>query len=324
MRVLVNGGAGYIGSQTSKLLMATGHEPVVLDNLSTGHRWAVRWGEYVEGDLADTAQVREALERHAIEAVIHFAASAYVGESMQNPRKYFHNNVTNTLKLLDAMLDAGVRYMVFSSSCATYGLPDRLPITEMEPQRPVNPYGESKLFVERVLRWYGEVYGLHWMALRYFNAAGADPDGEIGEIHDPETHLIPLVIQAALGQRSQLDVFGTDYPTADGTAVRDYIHVVDLARAHISALDHLSSGGDSMALNLGTGHGHSVKEVVQTVERVAQRPVPVREAPRRAGDPPALVADATRAAHVLGWTPGCSDLETVVATAWRWHESRQQ
>lgn len=324
MRVLVTGGAGYIGSQTSKLLMATGHEPVVLDNLSTGHRWAVRWGEYVEGDLADTAQVREALERHAIEAVIHFAASAYVGESMQNPRKYFHNNVTNTLKLLDAMLDAGVRYMVFSSSCATYGLPDRLPITEMEPQRPVNPYGESKLFVERVLRWYGEVYGLHWMALRYFNAAGADPDGEIGEIHDPETHLIPLVIQAALGQRSQLDVFGTDYPTADGTAVRDYIHVVDLARAHISALDHLSSGGDSMALNLGTGHGHSVKEVVQTVERVAQRPVPVREAPRRAGDPPALVADATRAAHVLGWTPGCSDLETVVTTAWRWHESRQQ
>jgi UDP-arabinose 4-epimerase len=318
-RVLVTGGAGYIGSHTCKALAAAGHVPVTFDNLSTGHRDAVRWGPFVEGELADRALVERTLREQRIDAVIHFAASAYVGESMSDPAKYFRNNVVHTLALLEAMHAAGVRHIVFSSTCATYGVPRVVPIPEDHPQQPVNPYGESKLFVERALHWHGVAHGLHWLALRYFNAAGADPDGEIGEVHHPETHLIPLAIQAALGQRGPLQVMGTDYDTADGTAVRDYIHVSDLADAHVRALAHLLGGGASGALNLGTGRGHSVRDVVAAVRSAAGREVPALDAPRRAGDPPVLVAAPGRAAGLLGWRPEYSALETIVRTALRWH-----
>ncbi|MBF2098742.1 MAG: UDP-glucose 4-epimerase GalE [Gloeomargaritaceae cyanobacterium C42_A2020_066] len=319
MRILVTGGAGYIGSHTAKLLAQAGHEPVVYDNLSTGYAWAVRWGPLVEGDLQDHNRLRQTLIDYAIDAVIHFAASAYVGESMHNPRLYFHNNTGGTLSLLGAMLEAEVESIVFSSTCATYGHPQVVPIAETHPQVPINPYGESKRCVERILDWYGQAYGLRWAALRYFNAAGADPEGELGEAHDPETHLIPLVIQAALGQRPQVDIYGTDYPTPDGTAIRDYIHVLDLAQAHGQALDWLHTQGKALVLNLGTGQGHSVREVVEMVEQVGGRPVPVREADRRAGDPPLLVADARQAQAILGWTPRYSDLKTIAETAWAWH-----
>jgi len=319
MIVLVTGGAGYIGSQTAKQLAQAGHQPVVADNLSCGHERAVKWGPFERGDLADRAWVEEVLRRHRIEAVVHFAASTYVGESMTAPGKYFRNNTVNSLHLLEAMTAAGVEHIVFSSSCATYGVPRELPIAESHPQAPVNPYGESKLFVERMLHWFGEAHGLRSAALRYFNAAGADPDGAIGEDHDPETHLLPLVIDAALGRRPPVGVFGTDYPTPDGTAIRDYIHVADLADAHLAALDYLRRGGASTAVNLGTGRGHSVLEVITAVERVGGKAVPRNHVPRRAGDPPSLVADATRAAAVLSWTPRFPELQTIVEHAWRWH-----
>lgn len=319
MRILVTGGAGYIGSHTAKRLAAAGHEPVVLDNLSTGHRWTVQWGPFIRGDVGDRALVGRLLREHEIGGVIHFAASSYVGESVIEPRRYFRNNVVNTLALLDGMTDAGVDRVVFSSTCATYGVPDVIPIAEQQPQRPVNPYGDSKLFVERVLHAYGQAYGLRSVALRYFNASGADPEGDLGEDHDPEPHLLPLVIEAAIGRRDAIEIFGSDYPTPDGTAIRGYIHVVDLADAHVRALDYLLAGGESTALNLGTGVGHSVAEIVDAVERIGGRPVPVRPAPRRTGDPPALVANPGKAATVLGWTPRHSDIETIVRTAWRWH-----
>jgi UDP-arabinose 4-epimerase len=319
MNVLVTGGAGYIGSHTAKALAGAGYAPVVVDNLSNGHEWAVKWGPFERGDLSDARWVADVVRRHRVEAVVHFAASAYVGESMTQPRKYFHNNTVNTLQLLDVMVDAGVRSIVFSSTCATYGMPQRLPLDETHPQSPVNPYGESKLAVERILHWYGRAYGIGWVALRYFNAAGADPDGEIGEVHDPETHLIPLVIGAALGEVGPVGVFGTDYPTPDGTAIRDYIHVMDLADAHLRALEYLARGGESVALNLGTGEGHSVRAVIEAVESAAGRPVPRVDSPRRAGDPPSLVANAARAREVLGWTPRYPELRTIVEHAWRWH-----
>jgi UDP-glucose-4-epimerase GalE len=299
-------------------LAREGIEPIVLDNLATGHRSAVRWGPFVQGDIGDGDLVRWILREYKIAAVVHFAASAYVGDSVRDPRSYFRNNVANTLVLLDAMLDGGVHRVVFSSTCASYGLPAALPITEDQPQVPVNPYGESKLFVERALRAYDQAYGLRWLALRYFNAAGADPEGELGEDHDPETHLVPVVIDAALGHRPWVDVFGTDYPTPDGTAVRDFVHVTDLADAHVRALGHLLGGRESVALNLGTGTGHSVREVVAMVEAVGGRSVPVREAPRRPGDPPALLADARRARELLGWRPRYANLEDIVRTAWDW------
>ncbi len=324
MRILVTGGAGYVGSHTTKVLAHSGFQPVVLDNLEAGHRWAVRWGPLVVGDLANTSLLQELLQEYRVEAVIHFAAHAYVSESVANPQKYFRNNVANTLNLLEAMLDSGVRHIVFSSSCASYGLPESVPIREDHPQCPVNPYGESKLFVERVLDWFGQAYGLSWLSLRYFNAAAADPEGEIGEEHELETHLIPLVIQAALGQRPFVEIYGTDYPTPDGTAIRDYVHVTDLAEAHVRGLRYLANGGSSMALNLGTGKGHSVREVIQAVERVSGRHFPVRETGRRPGDPPALVADASRAAQVLGWRPRYPELDSLVEHAWRWHASRNR
>ena len=320
MSVLIVGGAGYIGSQTAKVVAAAGMQPVVFDNLVYGHEWAVKWGPLVRGDLADGARLVDVMKQHGVEAVIHFAAYAYVGESVTNPRKYFGNNVAGTLNLLDAMLDAGVRDIVFSSTCATYGEPRAVPIAEDHPQSPVNPYGETKLAVEKILRWYSQAYGLRYAALRYFNAAGADPDGEVGEDHDPETHLIPLAIEAALGTRGALDIYGTDYPTPDGTAIRDYIHVADLAEAHVLALAKLRAGAGELLLNLGTGRGHSVRTVVSTVAKVAGRAVPFREVGRRAGDPPELVADARKAAELLGWKPRHADLDVIVEHAFRWRQ----
>lgn len=317
-RVLVVGGAGYIGSHTAQALARAGFQPIVLDNLSTGHLASVRWGPFIYGDVGDVDVVRRALRHYRIDAVMHFAASAYVGESVSAPRQYFQNNVANTLALLDEMLDAGVPDIVFSSTCATYGVPAIIPIAEDHAQIPVNPYGDSKLFIERALHAYDHAYALKYVALRYFNAAGADPGGDVGEDHDPETHIIPLAIDAALGRRHAVTIFGTDYPTADGTAVRDYTHVSDLATAHVRALAYLARGGRSIALNLGTGRGYSVREVIAAVERVGGLPVPLHQADRRPGDPPALVADATRAGDVLGWHARFTNLDEIVRTAWNW------
>jgi len=322
MRVLITGGAGYIGSHTAKLLAASGHTPIVFDDFTQGHDWAVKWGPLERGSLADQGRLREVFAAHKVEAVVHFAASALVGESMSQPTKYFRNNTVATLNLLDAMREAGVATIVFSSTCATYGDPVRVPIDETHPQTPVNPYGESKLMVEKILRWYGSAYGLKWIALRYFNAAGADPAGEIGEDHDPETHLVPLVIGAALGTRPPVKVFGTDYPTPDGSAVRDYVHVMDLADAHRRALEGLDNGTASQAINLGTGQGHSVRSVIETVNRVGGKKVPFEEASRRAGDPPELVAAPGRARDVLGWSCRYAALEVIVEHAWKWHAGR--
>ncbi|HVA02063.1 MAG TPA: UDP-glucose 4-epimerase GalE [Terriglobia bacterium] len=324
MRVLVTGGAGYIGSHTAKALAQAGHEPVVLDNLSAGHRSAVKWGPFIEGDLNDSDLLNKIMQDGRIEGVLHFAASLLVGESMTDPQKYFWNNDVNTLKLLDAMKANQVKHIVFSSSAATYGDPQKVPMPEDHPQRPVNPYGESKLFMERALHWYGVAYGLRWMALRYFNAAGADLDGELGEEHDPEKHLIPLILQAALGEAPPVEVYGTDYPTPDGTAIRDFIHVTDLGEAHVLALEHLAKGGESTALNLGTGQGHSVLEVIAAAGKVSRCPIPSKNGPRRAGDPAVLVADPSKAQKVLGWRPRFSDVETVLGSAWAWHSKNPQ
>jgi UDP-arabinose 4-epimerase len=317
-RILVTGGAGYIGSHTAKALAAAGHEPIVYDNLSTGHAWAVKWGPLVVGDLCDRDRLASTIAHYQIESVIHFAASAYVGESVLRPRFYYRNNICNTMNLLDVMLETGVNDIVFSSSCATYGEPRSIPIPEQHPQEPLSPYGESKHFVERMLNSYGNAYGLNWVSLRYFNAAGADPDGEIGEMHEPETHLIPLAMQAAAGQRDALEIFGTDYASPDGTAVRDYIHVSDLAAAHVSAADYLRGGNENLAINLGNGAGYSVREVIASVEAVTSLRVPVVHAPRRPGDAPVLVANADRARTVLGWTPSFPDLGGIISSAWDW------
>jgi UDP-arabinose 4-epimerase len=322
--ILVTGGAGYVGSHACKALARAGYRPVAYDSLIRGHREAVRWGPLVQADLADAKRLTDTIKRFEVAAVLHFAAFAYVGESVEEPGLYFRNNVANTLTLLEAMRISAVRRIVFSSTCATYGVPERVPITESAPQRPVNPYGESKLMVERMLHWYGAAHGFTHAALRYFNAAGADPEGEIGEDHEPETHLIPLVLQAAMGQRARIDVLGTDYPTPDGTAIRDYIHVQDLADAHVRAVQLLLRGGLSITVNLGTGAGHSVREVIAAAERVTGRRVPRREAPRRFGDPPVLVADPSRARELLGWTAKHSDLDTILKTAWAWHSRETQ
>lgn len=319
MNVLVTGGAGYIGSHTAKALARNHFQPIVIDDLSTGHTHNVKWGPFVRANLSDTAAVRSVLRENKIQAVVHFAGSALLGESVARPLAYFQNNLGGTLSLLEAMLDVGVRDIVFSSTCATYGIPIAVPITEDQPQKPINPYGDSKLAVERVLEWMGLAQQIRWVALRYFNAAGADPDGELGEEHENETHLIPLAIGAVLKQRERLQIFGTDYPTPDGTAIRDYIHVTDLASAHISALKYLENGGESRALNLGTGKGASVLEVIAMVQTVSGRAVPSVAAPRRAGDPPVLVASSELARRLLQWEPSFSSLETIVETAWRWH-----
>jgi len=316
--ILVTGGAGYVGSHACKALAGDGYLPVVYDNLSRGHREAVRWGPLVEGDLHDAPRLAAALRTHEIKAVLHFAALAYVGESMADPETYYRNNVGGTLALLATMREAQVATIVFSSTCAVYGIPDRVPIAESTAKAPLSPYGETKLTVERALHWYSRCYGLRFAALRYFNAAGADPAGEIGEDHEPETHLIPRVLRAALGTGEPVEVYGTDYPTPDGSAIRDYIHVSDLADAHVRALGHLAGGGESGALNLGTGQGCSVRQVIAAVERVAGRPVPFRETARREGDPPELVADPALARSRLQWQPRHSDLDTIIRTALAW------
>jgi UDP-glucose 4-epimerase len=316
--VLVTGGAGYIGSHVNKKLHRRGWNTIVYDNLSLGNRSAVRWGDFVLGDLADKEQLRLVFRRFPIDAVMHFAASAYVGESVLDPGKYCTNNVANTVNLLETMREFSCRPLVFSSTCSIYGTPSRVPITEDLPQNPINPYGRSKLMIEWMLADYSQAYGMTYAALRYFNAAGADPEGEIGETHHPETHLIPLVLTAAsTGQAAR--VFGDDYPTPDGTCVRDYIHVTDLADAHISALDHLLAGNAGDVFNLGTGRGYSVKEVIDCAARVTGKNIPAVISGRRAGDPAELVADFARASAVLGFTAKLSRLETIIETAWKWH-----
>ncbi|MGA8541011.1 MAG: UDP-glucose 4-epimerase GalE [Terriglobales bacterium] len=316
MAILVTGGAGYIGSHAARALRRSGYEVVIYDNLSTGFRRLAQRFELVEGDIADDTKLRPVLSR--VDAVMHFAAHAYVGESVENPRKYFHNNVLGALSLLNSALDAGIRRFIFSSTCAVYGLPEQVPITELEKREPVNPYGATKLAFENALEAYDRAYGLRSVRLRYFNAAGADESGETGELHDPETHLIPLALAASTARGRELQIFGSDYPTPDGTCVRDYIHVNDLADAHVRALQYLEKdGGESVALNLGTGRGNSVLEVVQAAERATGRQVRRRIGPRRPGDPPFLVADPSKAQKVLGWTAR-RNLADIVSGAWTW------
>jgi len=323
--VLVAGGAGYIGSHTAKFLRQSGFLPVVLDNLITGNRWAVRFGPFVEGSTGDRALVEQTVKTYGIQGAILFAAHAYVGESTREPAKYYRNNIAESIAFLDALLAANVRSLVFSSSCSIYGIQEVVPIAEDSPKHPLSPYAETKLFLENALPWYAQAYGLRSVCLRYFNAAGADPAGEIGEYHDPETHLIPLAIGAALGG-PPLRILGTDYPTPDGTAIRDYIHVTDLADAHVRALHSLlhapAPSGTGAQFNCGTGTGHSVKQVVETVERVSGRTLPVEYAPRRQGDAPALVADARLIREKLEWTPRFSSLDMIVRTAWQWSAER--
>ncbi len=318
--ILVTGGAGYIGSHTCKELASSGFFPVTLDNMVYGHKWAVKWGPLIEGDISDPEALDQVFNRYRPEAVIHFAAFAYVGESVSHPSRYYRNNVSGTLTLLEAMKKYECPAIVFSSTCATYGEPLEIPIPENHPQTPINPYGRSKLMIEQILSDFDAAYGIKNICLRYFNAAGADPDGLIGEDHDPETHLIPLAVMAAMQRTKSLSIFGDDYPTPDGTAVRDYIHVTDLARAHILALEFLQDHKKSDFFNLGTGHGHSVQQVVDMVERVSGVKVPVKKTGRRAGDPPALVAVSHKASKSLGWIPAKNDLETIVKTAWDWHQ----
>lgn len=323
-KVLVTGGAGYVGSHACKALATAGYTPVTYDNLSIGNRWAVRWGPLELGDILDSNRVNEVVRRHRPVAIMHFAALALVGESMQEPSLYYRNNVAGAVNLLDVARAHDIGAFVFSSTCATYGVPDEVPIREDVPQRPVNPYGASKLMVERILADYEMAYGIRYAALRYFNAAGADPDGEIGECRAVETHLIPLMLDAILGIRPPLNILGTDYSTPDGTAVRDYVHVVDLVDAHVAALTQLLDGGRSLALNLGVGNGHSVREVIDIGQSVTGRLVPSQEAPRRPGDPPALVADPEAAHRALGWSARRSDLPSIIGSAWRWHSERRQ
>jgi UDP-glucose-4-epimerase GalE len=320
MNVLVTGGAGYIGSHTLRALTARGHGSTVFDNLSRGHREAVLGAPLVTGDLLEPAALDAALAQSRPEAVLHFAALTYVGESIAHPDVYYRNNVVGSLNLLDALRKHRVQKLIFSSTAAVYGNPVRVPIDEEHPLAPLNPYGHSKLMVERLLRDHAAAFGLRFVALRYFNASGSSADGAIGEDHEPETHLIPRVLMAVTGEIPQVTILGTDYPTPDGTCIRDYIHVEDLAEAHVLALDHLERGGDSRSLNLGTGSGHSVREVIACAERVTGRKVPVIEGGRREGDPAVLVAAADRARRELGWQPRHPDLESIVASAWRWLE----
>jgi UDP-glucose-4-epimerase GalE len=321
--VLVTGGAGYIGSHAAKALSRAGYRVVVYDNFVAGHRGAVKFGELVEGDILDAVSVEDALRRHDIFAVMHFAAFLDVGESVREPAKYYRNNVAGALSVLGAMAAASVKHFVFSSTCATYGEPLETPIAETHPQQPINSYGDTKLAIERALPHFERAHGMSWAALRYFNAAGADPDGEIGEDHSPEIHVIPRAIEAATGGRG-LQIFGDDYPTPDGTCLRDYIHVADLAQAHVRALEAIAETGKSGAYNLGTGHPHSVREVIDTVARVSGRPVPWTLAPRRPGDPAVLYAAPHKAQNELHWTPQYADLESIVRTAWNWHRAHPQ
>jgi len=320
---LVTGGAGYIGSHTVRALGSQGFEPVTLDNLTEGHREAVLQGALETGDLSDESFLDGLFQRYRFEGVVHFASRCYVGESVENPRLYYGQNVGNAMTLFRVMLRHGVRQFVLSSSCATYGDPIRVPIDETHPQDPVNPYGETKFFIERILRQYDRAYGLRFVALRYFNAAGASLDGQLGEAHDPETHLIPRILEVGRQGSGEVQIFGDDYPTPDGTCIRDYIHVLDLASAHIAALAWLGDGRPSEFVNVGTGHGYSVRQVIAAAVKATGKDIPARVLPRRAGDPPALVADAAKARHLFGWEPQHSDLDTIMQTAWNWEKNRR-
>jgi UDP-glucose 4-epimerase len=322
--ILVVGGAGYIGSHAVLALQQTGYNVVVLDNLVYGHRDLMETlqVELIEGDMNDRALLDQLFATHDIAAVMHFAAYAYVGESVTEPAKYYRNNVVATLTLLEAMLAAGIKTFVFSSTCATYGVPKTVPIPEDHPQSPINPYGMTKLMVEKILADFDRAYGLKSVCFRYFNAAGADPEGRLGEDHDPETHLIPLVLQTALGKRESISVFGTDYPTEDGTCIRDYIHVTDLATAHVLGLEYLLKGGDSEVFNLGNGSGFSVKQVIEAGRQVTGREIKAIELERRPGDPPALIGSSEKARTVLGWQPQYPGINEIIRHAWNWHQKR--
>lgn len=320
MRILVVGGAGYIGSHTVRLLLERGHDVWIYDNLSSGHRAAVPADRLIVADLADAGTLDHVFISKRIDAVMHFAALCYVGESVKEPAKYYHNNVFLGLQLLETCRRNGVKRFVFSSTAATYGVPDKMPITEETPQRPCNPYGHTKLAFEWALGDYAAAYGMGYAALRYFNAAGASHDGKIGEDHDPETHILPIVLQVALGQRSHVEIFGTDYPTPDGTCIRDYIHVEDLGSAHLLALEKLNDG-DELHFNLGTGGGYSLREVLKTAEEITGKKIAFKEGPRRAGDPPELVASSAKIRQELGWKPRYPDLGSILETAWNWHKS---
>ena len=318
--ILVTGGAGYIGSHCCKQLYLQGHNPITIDNLVYGHRQAVKWGEFYRGDIGNPEHLEDCLAKYRIDAVMHFAAYAYVGESVEVPMKYYTNNVLNSIQLLNSLVAHQVRYFIFSSSCATYGNPESIPIDENHGLNPINPYGKTKRMIEEILEDLDAAGNLKFISLRYFNAAGADPDGEIGENHDPETHLIPLVLDAAAGKRKDIKVFGTDYDTPDATCIRDYIHVTDLARAHVLALEKLLNGSSSEVLNLGQGKGYSVLEVIDKVQTITAQKIKVVYADRRPGDPPVLVAANAKAVKELGWQPGLSNLDDIIKTAWNWHQ----
>jgi UDP-glucose-4-epimerase GalE len=319
--ILIVGGAGYIGSYMCKYLAKNGYHPIVLDNLVYGHRQAVKWGPFIAGQMADTKLLDQIFTEHPIAAVMHFAAFCYVGESVEDPGKYYQNNVAATITLLEEMLKKNIKNFIFSSSCAVYGEPVEIPITEQHQYNPINPYGRSKLMVEQILQDFRAAYGLEYVALRYFNAAGADPEGEIGEEHNPETHLIPLVLKTALGQRETINIFGDDYATKDGTCIRDYIHIDDLAQAHLLALDRLLNGLPGGQYNLGNGDGYSVKEVIEVARNITSKQIPAKIDKRRPGDPAVLIGSSAKAFKELGWKPQFADLNAIVETAWQWHKT---
>lgn len=319
--ILVVGGAGYIGSHMCKHLSRNGYLPIVLDNLSRGHEKAARWGPFIEGSISDRNILKRVFSEHRIDAVMHYAAFCYVGESVIDPSMYYQNNLADTICLLSEMVEAEIKKIVFSSSCAVYGEPEEIPIMENHPQNPVNPYGRTKYMVEQVLDDFGYAYGVESVSLRYFNAAGADPEGELGEDHNPETHLIPLTIQAAAGKREEIRIYGNDYPTRDGTCIRDYIHVEDLAESHLRALKRLLSGKGGGTYNLGNGQGYSVREVIDITKRITGKQIKDRVVDRRDGDPAVLVGSSDKATHELGWIPRFPDLESIVKTAWHWHQT---
>lgn len=319
--ILVIGGAGYIGSYMCKYLSKNGYNPIVLDNLVCGHRQAVRWGPFIEGSIEDSKLLRNIFSKYQIAAVMHFAAFCYVGESVAEPAKYYRNNVLNTVNLVEVMLESHVPNLIFSSSCAIYGEPVEIPITERHSQKPINPYGRTKLMVEQILKDLNSAYGIKYVSLRYFNAAGAEPDGELGEDHNPETHLIPLVLQTALGQRETINILGDDYPTIDGTCIRDYIHIDDLAQAHLLALESLLNGFSMREYNLGNGTGYSVKKVIEVARNITGKTIPSKIVDRRPGDPAVLISSSQKALKELGCKPNFSDLKTIIETAWTWHKS---
>jgi UDP-glucose 4-epimerase len=320
INVLVTGGAGYIGSHCCKELHNKGYHPITFDNLVYGHRENVKWGDFYKGDVGNVKDLENFFKKYKIDAVIHFAAYAYVDESISDPQKYYLNNLKNTINLLHHLLNNNIKYFIFSSTCATYGNPEKIPIDESHPQSPINPYGRSKLMIEEILEDYNSAYGLKFVSLRYFNAAGADPDGETGENHYPETHLIPLVLDVAAGKSEAIKVFGTDYDTKDGSCIRDYIHVSDLASAHVLALEMMLDGSSGGFFNLGTGHGHSVLKVIENVSKITGINIPFISVARRAGDPPVLVASNEKAINEIGWKPKYIHLNDIIQTAWKWHK----